>query len=178
MASASYNFAESQQNQTYEIQICQAQADLPWRPIVRLAFATSCLVVSLFAVSAWGDGASAPKSRDGTWQAVSGEIAGEKYPDEIVKKTKLVVKGDQYKVEIGEEKDEGTCSTDSSKSPMTMDIKSTAGPNKGKTILAIYEIKDDTMRVCYDLSGKARPTEFATKAGTQLFMLTYKREKP
>jgi uncharacterized protein (TIGR03067 family) len=59
-----------------------------------------------------------------------------------------------------------------------MDIVGTKGPNKGKTILAVYEIKDDTLRVCYDLSGKARPKEFKTKADTQLFLVEYKREKP
>jgi len=36
----------------------------------------------------------------------------------------------------------------------------------------------DTLRVCYDLSGKSRPTEFKTKEVTQLFLVTYKREKP
>src|SRR4051794_40819519 len=35
-----------------------------------------------------------------------------------------------------------------------MDITGTSGPNKGKTILAIYEQKGDTLRICYDLSGK------------------------
>jgi uncharacterized protein (TIGR03067 family) len=59
-----------------------------------------------------------------------------------------------------------------------MDITGTEGPNKGKTILAIYEITDDTLRICYDLSGKARPTEFKTTKGTKLFLVTYNREKP
>ena len=58
-----------------------------------------------------------------------------------------------------------------------MEIKGTDGPNKGKTIPAIYELKDDTMRVCYDLNEKKRPTEFKTKAGTNLYLVTYKREK-
>jgi hypothetical protein len=52
------------------------------------------------------------------------------------------------------------------------------GPNKGKTIPAIYERDGDTLRVCYNLSGKNRPTEFKTKAGAQLFLVTCKREKP
>jgi hypothetical protein len=36
----------------------------------------------------------------------------------------------------------------------------------------------DTLRVCYDLSGKSRPTEFKTKEGTRLFLVTYKRQNP
>jgi hypothetical protein len=43
---------------------------------------------------------------------------------------------------------------------------------------AIYELTDTTLRVCYDLSGKARPKEFKTKADTQLFLVKYKRQKP
>ena len=51
------------------------------------------------------------------------------------------------------------------------------GPNKGKTFPAIYELAGDTLRVCYDLSGKKRPTEFKTKADTKLYLVTYKRKK-
>jgi hypothetical protein len=42
---------------------------------------------------------------------------------------------------------------------------------------AEYELTDDTLRICYDLSGKTRPSEFATKAGTRQFLMTYKRAK-
>ena len=58
-----------------------------------------------------------------------------------------------------------------------MDITGTEGPNKGKTFLAVYELDGDTLRICYDLSGKSRPTEFKTTEGTQLFLVSYKREK-
>jgi len=60
---------------------------------------------------------------------------------------------------------------------MPMDITGTEGPNKGKTILAIYERDGDTLRVCYDLSGKSRPSEFKTTEGTRLFLVEYKLQK-
>jgi hypothetical protein len=56
--------------------------------------------------------------------------------------------------------------------------KASVRANKGKIILAIYELKGDTLRVCYDLSGKARPSEFKAKPDTPLFLVNYKREKP
>ena len=59
-----------------------------------------------------------------------------------------------------------------------MDITGTDGPNKGKTLLAIYEQEGDTLRVCYDLSGQGRPTELRTNEGTPLFLVTYQRAKP
>jgi uncharacterized protein (TIGR03067 family) len=89
-----------------------------------------------------------------------------------------VVKGDKYTVTVGAEVDQGTCKLNPSAKPKALDITGTDGPNKGKTILAIYERNGDTLRVCYDLSGKNRPTEFKTQAGTQLFLVTYQREKP
>jgi uncharacterized protein (TIGR03067 family) len=81
-------------------------------------------------------------------------------------------------VTIGKNVDRGTVKLNPKASPKELDITGTAGPNKGKTILAIYERDGDTLRACYDLSGKGRPTEFKTRKGTQLFLVTYKREKP
>jgi uncharacterized protein (TIGR03067 family) len=77
---------------------------------------------------------------------------------------------------VGSEPDKGTFKLDPSAKPKAIDITGTEGPNKGKTIPAIYELTDDTLTVCYNLGGKDRPTEFKTKAGTQLFLVTYKRE--
>jgi uncharacterized protein (TIGR03067 family) len=137
------------------------------------------LVLPSVSASARGDDAkSGSKPLDGTWRPQSAELAGKPYPDQILKAIKLVLNKDKYLVEIGDQTDEGTCSVDSTQSPNTLDIKGTKGPNEGKTFLCIYELKGDTLRVCYDLSGKARPTEFATKAGTKLYLVTYKREKP
>ena len=114
---------------------------------------------------------------DGTWLPTEAELAGAKFPDAVVKTIKLVVKDDQYTVTVGEKTDKGTLKRDTKAKPMTLDIVGTDGPNKGKTILAIYELKGDTLKVCYDLSGKMRPTAFETKPETQLFLVTYKREK-
>ena len=58
-----------------------------------------------------------------------------------------------------------------------MDVKGTDGPNKGKTFLAIVEVRGERMKVCYDLSGKQRPKTFESKAKTALFLAEYKRVK-
>jgi uncharacterized protein (TIGR03067 family) len=58
-----------------------------------------------------------------------------------------------------------------------MTITGTAGPNSGKTFPAIYELKGDTLRICYDLSSAKRPTEFKSIAGTRLYLVTYNRKK-
>jgi uncharacterized protein (TIGR03067 family) len=108
----------------------------------------------------------------------SAELGGKKFPDEVRKSLKLVIKDDKYTVTAGKEgTDEGTVKLMPSATPKAMDITGAKGPNKGKTYLAIYEHTGDTLRVCYDLSGKNRPTEFKSKEGTLLFLVEYKRQK-
>ncbi len=118
------------------------------------------------------------KQLEGDWAPVSAEMAGKKMPDEFVKAISLNVKDGRYTVAVGKTKDEGTVSIDGTKKPKTMDLVGTDGPNKGKTILTIYEITGDTMKVCYDLGEKGRPTDFATKEGSLQFLVTYKRVTP
>ena len=134
--------------------------------------------VSLIGAAARGDAGSGTQGMDGTWKPVAAELAGQPWPKQILDSMKLIRKDDKYTVWVGEQSDEGTVEHDPGKSPKTMDIKGTKGPNKGKTFLAIYEMKGDEMRVCYDLSGQSRPTEFATRPDTQLFLVTYRRAKP
>jgi len=114
----------------------------------------------------------------GTWLPSMAELGGKMFPDEVRKTIKLVVKDGKYTVTAGKKVDQGTVKLNPAAKPKELDITGTDGPNKGKTILAIYERNGDTLRVCYDLSGKGRPTEFKTREGTQLFLVTYKREKP
>ncbi len=67
--------------------------------------------------------------------------------------------------------------TDETKTPHELTIVGTEGPNKGKTFLAIYELKGGTLTVCYDMSGKAFPKKFESEPNTQSFLATYERLK-
>jgi uncharacterized protein (TIGR03067 family) len=145
---------------------------------MRVRFLVAWLVI--LSSAAWAHGEESKKDNkklQGTWLPSEAELAGTKLPEETLKTMKLAVKDDKYTVTVGENKDEGTVKIDATKTPKTMDITGTAGPNKGKTILAIYELKDDTLRVCYQLQGKKRPTEFKSTANSGLFLVTYEREK-
>lgn len=46
------------------------------------------------------------------------------------------------------------------------------------TTLGIYELRGDTLVLCYSIPGEPRPTEFASKAGTRLQLVTLKRDGP
>jgi uncharacterized protein (TIGR03067 family) len=145
-------------------------------------FCMAVLICLSFGLFATGDDAANAKEdskkMQGTWKPATAELGGKPFPDEILKTMKLVLGDGKYTVTVGEQLDEGTVQLDTAKEPRAMDIVGTKGPNKDKTIPAIYELTDTTLRICYDLSGKARPKEFKTKADTQLFLVEYKRQKP
>jgi uncharacterized protein (TIGR03067 family) len=132
--------------------------------------------VLLASSAAWGDEAK-EESTDGTWLPAKAELGGQPFPDEIRKSMKLVLKDDTYTLTLGPQVDRGTVKRTPSATPKTMAITGTDGPNKGRTFLAIYEHKGDTLRVCYDLTGKKHPAEFKTEPGSQLFLVEYHRQK-
>jgi uncharacterized protein (TIGR03067 family) len=117
------------------------------------------------------------KALQGSWQPVQAELGGKPMPDEVLKTIVLKIDGNDWLVTVAGSPDQGTWTLDSSAKPKSMTITGVKGPNAGKTFPCIYELKADTLRVCYDLSGAKRPTEFKTAAGTQLYLVTYTRKK-
>jgi len=117
------------------------------------------------------------KMVEGTWLPVDAELGGQKFRDEVLKGFKLTITDGKYTVNVDEQIDKGTIKLEPTTSPKAMDITGTEGPNKGRTIPAIYDLAVDTLRICYDLEGKKRPTEFKTATDTQEFLVNYKRMK-
>lgn len=109
----------------------------------------------------------------GTWQATDAELGGKPLPPEVVRTIKLILSATEYQVG----NDFGTVEINPTTTPASINIKGTKGPNEGKTMLAIYELSGDTLRICYDLTGQKRPTVFATEAGTRQFLVRYKKEE-
>jgi uncharacterized protein (TIGR03067 family) len=141
------------------------------------------VVVTLVAATmsgAGGEKKAIPKeSPDGTWVVVGMEQNGVKVPADALEKLslKLTIKGEDYTVTMaGKVADKGTSKVDRQKKPNTADIKSEEGPNKGKTILAIVAVDGDTMKACYDMENKGRPTKFAAQEGSGHTLILYKRE--
>ena len=122
------------------------------------------------------------KAVQGMWKPVKAEIAGQPMDEAVMKSISLKLDNGKYEVFVGNEPDRGTYTLDTAATPRGMVIHGTEGPNIGKTFPAIYELKTeadgDTLRICYDLSGAKRPTEFKTVAGTKLYLVTYSRTKP
>jgi len=142
------------------------------KPILCLGLAVA---VSLTAFAA--DSPADAKAVQGSWTPAKAELGGQPMPEAVLKTISLKLEKGKYDVLVGDKPDKGTYTIDSTSKPKSMTITGTEGPNQGKTFPAIYEIKGDTLRICYDLSGAKRPTEFKSVTGTKLYLVTYNRKK-
>ena len=136
-----------------------------------------CLTVAASLTAFAADSPDDAKAVQGSWKPVKAELAGQPIPDAVLKSISLKLDKGKYEVFVGEHPDRGTYTIDSNTKPNSMSVTGTEGPNIGKTFPAIYELKGDTLRICYDLSGAKRPTEFKSVAGTKLYLVTYNRKK-
>lgn len=128
--------------------------------------------LSAFAANSMDDASAL----QGKWKPVTAELGGQPMADDVLKIISLRMDNGKYEVFVGDEPDRGTYSVDSAAEPKAMTVVGTDGPNKGRTFPAIYEINGDTLRICYDLSGAKRPSEFKSVAGTKLYLVTYSRK--
>ena len=113
----------------------------------------------------------------GTWVPKELSIGDARLDDATAAKIQLVIEGDRYTVTSGETVDKGTLKFDAKPTPKTMDISGTEGPNKGKTILAIYELDGDKLTICYSLEPGARPAEFKSAGDSKRVLAKYERKK-
>ena len=114
----------------------------------------------------------------GTWTFESSVTGGEELPADHLKMFVVIFEGDKHTVKNCDEVIQvGTQKLDPSKSPKTIDVTMVEGPHKGTVMLGIYEIDADTLKVCFDPEGKARPTEFKSPPGSKNFVNVHKRVK-
>jgi uncharacterized protein (TIGR03067 family) len=150
-------------------QLLQRQTVMKYIPCLCLAAAVT---LATFA-------ADVPDSKaiEGSWTPIKGELGGKPMPDEVLKTISLKLADGRYEVIAGGHPDNGTYTLDATAKPKGMTVTGTEGPNKGRTFPCIYELNGDSLRICYDLSGAKRPTEFKSAAGTRLYLVTYNRKK-
>jgi uncharacterized protein (TIGR03067 family) len=147
-----------------------------------------CCVLAVFAVcSATARVEERPSKRDqdtrkgllelqGTWQLESIED-GKKAKIDVKKRT-LFVGADLVLVQQGEKLVQaGQVRLNTSKSPPTIDIVVRKGEHEDNTMLGIYELKGDTLKVCFDPEGESRPKKFEAKKDSAVFVAVYKRVK-
>jgi len=131
------------------------------------------LAISLRAAAADTDA----RTIQGHWKPVTGELSGHPMAETVLQTISMKLEKGKYEVIADGRPDRGTYTLDASTKPRGMTVTGTEGPNQGKVFPCIYELKGDTLRICYDLSGAKRPTEFKSLPGTKLYLVTYARKK-
>src|SRR5438128_2163613 len=96
----------------------------------------------------------------GNWNFVSLEAEGMKFPAQMFKGAKIIIKGDTFTSITREATYSGTVKVDTTKKPKTIDLIFTEGPEKGKTSLGIYDLDGDSLKICLGLAGRDRPEEY------------------
>src|SRR5437588_1116345 len=144
------------------------------------------LLCTLVLTASGGTGARADDQADveqelkkfqGTWTFESIEAGGQEVPAAEFQGITVTFEGDKYTVKKGDEVIQAaTQKLDPSRSPKTLDATVAEGPNKGAVLLGIYEIRGDTLKVCFDPEGKKRPTQFQSASGSQT-LVVHKRVK-
>jgi uncharacterized protein (TIGR03067 family) len=131
-----------------------------------------------FAVRAAEDKAKGDVAKmEGTWKIVSWEQDGQAVSEEDVKKAVMTVKGDRFTLTTPQQTTEGSLKLDSTKKPKEIDATPAKGAFEGKTLLGVYELSEDTGKLCFAPPGQDRPKEFSSKKGSGHILFVGKREK-
>jgi len=127
----------------------------------------------------------------GTWKVVAIEVNGKTNRDPkspglshgpwIITAEKITQEGTHFTEEKGyfKGKSETPYKLDSTKSPKEIDFIETRldGTKNPKPALGIYSLDGDTLRICMAAGDEQpRPTEFATKPGSNLYFQVLKRQ--
>ena len=136
-------------------------------------------VFSLTAVVLAGGNGPTPEetaAMQGTWKIESLIGDGEPVPADTIRNWRRIVKNDRVTWKRGGETlVELSIVYNPRAKPMTLVSTIESGQDKGQTLLAIYELHGDELRVCFAPPGKPRPKEFSSTPGSGVLMYTARR---
>ena len=126
-----------------------------------------------------GSGSRAPATElEGDWQMVSCVTDGAPMEQSAVQWVKRSTIGNEVSVHAGAKVImKMTFTHDPTKSPKTIDYVHTAGANKGKNQLGIYELQDDVLKICVGPANGARSAKFDSLRGEGATFTVWKRIK-
>ncbi len=112
----------------------------------------------------------------GTWYLIMAMQDGKTLPEDKVKQTTIVFKGDTFRFPGSAEyatSKSGTIKLDETKTPKEMDAIST----EKEVMLGIYVLQENGYKVCFAPPGKPRPTNMSSAPGSGYILQAWAREK-
>jgi len=109
---------------------------------------------------------------------VAAYVAGEVLPVTELRIARLLIREAGYLILDHQQHvvDRGELRLDAA-SAAAMDLVGLEGPNAGRTLLAIYELSNDLLSICYDMEGGAeRPRSMQPEEDQVLLLITYARD--
>ena len=123
---------------------------------------------------------AAPKTEldrfQGTWYLVKAMQDGKSLPEDKVKQTTIVYKGDTFRYPGSTENatsKEGTIKLDETKTPKEMDVTST----EKEVRLGIYAMDEGGYKVSFAPAGQPRPTALGSAPGSGYILQVWARQK-
>ena len=115
----------------------------------------------------------------GDWQVTEQEHGGKKSDKKEIAKLTLSVEKKAFTTrDAGDVKEEAEVTALAAKEkPYAIDLKVTAGPDRGKVAKGVWRLDSDELRVCVAEPGRDRPTEFKGAEGSGHTLLVFKRLK-
>lgn len=147
---------------------------------MRVLGAAVVLMVATFTAARADDDAAKKelKALQGKWVVVAAEQDGDSL-DRVVGGV-MTIKANNFHIKTkGGTELKGDLILNPAKNPKHIDLAHQDGPLKDKTWQGVYELKGDTLKLCYAEadSEKERPSEFKTLKNSKLMVFELKREK-
>ena len=113
----------------------------------------------------------------GTWAVTELTVNGNELEAKNFEKIRIInEEGNLWSFQVdGKEISRGTNVFDTSQTPHLVDFYVTDGEGRDKHFLGIYELKEDTRRLCFVESGSTRPVDFAAPEGSNQMLMTLER---
>lgn len=119
-----------------------------------------------------------PTEIEGEWPMVSAVMDGKPLADDMVKWCKRVTRGNVTQIFAGPQTMlDAEFTLDASATPRHIDYVNRSGKNKGKKQAGIYQIDDDTLRICTAAPGGKRPNGFSSSKGDGRSYTVWRRNR-
>lgn len=119
-----------------------------------------------------------PDLLEGIWLPRAADVSGKVLELAKLRVARLVIGAHVYRIldHADHVVDSGEWTRNRSSTPDGLDLYGVAGPFKGRRIEALIALSGDSLSICYDMDGGARPLTMVPAPEQLLLTITYARE--